>query len=164
MWLRTCMRRGKTCRPLQACEVTHWRFFSRNIVYVTPEINCFYYLIKYFLDQSIQKINYLIFKKASMVSRHASICWCLKYLDQQTSTSMHYNAGPRPIAKRWCSNAARGNALVWQSARLSKEGQYSHVRLSLTCPKQSYTPYINVLKRMHTHFGCISVHSIEVAT
>ena len=44
------------------------KIFSRNIAYVTPEIIYFYYLKKYFLDQSIQKINYLILKKNLTVS------------------------------------------------------------------------------------------------
>ena len=47
----------------------HQRFFcSRTIGYVTPETVYFYYRIKYFLDQSIQKYkkNYLIFKSAAL--------------------------------------------------------------------------------------------------
>ena len=42
--------------------------FSRIIGLVTPKINYFYYLKKYFLDQSIQKIFYSILKKEALVS------------------------------------------------------------------------------------------------
>ena len=41
---------------------THQCFFSRNIGWVAPKIIYFQYLKKYFLDQSIQKIVYLILK------------------------------------------------------------------------------------------------------
>ena len=43
--------------------------FSRIIGQLTPKIIYFYYLKKYFLDQSIQKIFYLILKK------EAEICY-----------------------------------------------------------------------------------------
>ena len=39
--------------------------FSRNISYVTPEINYFYYLRKYFPDQIIQKNILFDFEKRS---------------------------------------------------------------------------------------------------
>ena len=41
-------------------------FFSRDIAKVTPKIIYFYYLIKYFPDQSIQKTFYLILKKEAL--------------------------------------------------------------------------------------------------
>ena len=41
-------------------------FFSRNIGKVTPKMIYFYYLKKYFPDQSIQKTLYLILKTAAL--------------------------------------------------------------------------------------------------
>ena len=49
-------------RPAHQCF-----FSSRNIGQVTPKIIYFHYLIKYFLDQSIQKIFYLILKKETLL-------------------------------------------------------------------------------------------------
>ena len=48
--------------------------FSRIIGWLTPKIIYFYYLEKYFLDQSIQKIFYLILKKEALVVSTGSMC------------------------------------------------------------------------------------------
>ena len=52
--------------------------FSRNVGKVSPKINCFYYLIKPFLDRSIQNIFDLILKTEALLctSRGRNIC-CL---------------------------------------------------------------------------------------
>ena len=42
-------------------------FYSRNIGLVTPNIYYFYYLTKYFLAQSIQKIWYFILKTEALL-------------------------------------------------------------------------------------------------
>ena len=44
-----------------------WCRFSRNIAEVTPKIIYFYYQKIYIQDKSIQKINYLILKKTSLL-------------------------------------------------------------------------------------------------
>ena len=43
-----------------------WLLFSRNIGYLTLKIIYLHYLKKSFLDQSIQKIVYLILKKEAL--------------------------------------------------------------------------------------------------
>ena len=53
-----------------------WLFFSRNIGKVTPKSYYFHYLIKYFLDQSIQQIFCLILKTEALVSSGYS-CKCI---------------------------------------------------------------------------------------
>ena len=44
--------------------------FSRNTAKVTPKIIYFYYQKIYLQDQSIQKINYLILKKTSLLNTY----------------------------------------------------------------------------------------------
>ena len=58
------------CSSRLRCEFTNGHkcfLFSRNIGKVTPKIIYFHFLIKYFLDQSIQKIIYLILKKEALM-------------------------------------------------------------------------------------------------
>ena len=47
-----------------------WLFFGRNIGQLTPKIIYFHYLRKFFLDQSIQQIFYLILKTEALMSGH----------------------------------------------------------------------------------------------
>ena len=53
---------------LIALVAEQWFFFSRNIGQVTPKIIYFHYLKNSFLDQSIQKIFYLILKTEALVA------------------------------------------------------------------------------------------------
>ena len=55
---------------MQASSRNQYFFFSRNIGYVTPKIMYFYYLKKYLLDQSVQKIIYLILKTEALAATH----------------------------------------------------------------------------------------------
>ena len=63
---------------LVPCDV-HCFLFSRIIGYLTPKIIYFYYLKKYFLDQSIPKIFNFILKKEALVMCTATVPqvqWC----------------------------------------------------------------------------------------
>ena len=51
-------------------------FFSRNIGQLTPKIIYFHYVIKYFLDQSIQKIFNLTLKTEALTTT----CHCVVYI------------------------------------------------------------------------------------
>ena len=46
---------------------SQWLFFGRNIGLLTLKVIYFHYLKIYFLDQSIQKICYLILKKEALI-------------------------------------------------------------------------------------------------
>ena len=52
---------------LKMPSVNQCFLFSRIIGWLTPKNIYFYYLEKYFLDQSIQKIFYLILKKEALL-------------------------------------------------------------------------------------------------
>ena len=54
-------------------ENGQWLFFGRNIGQLTPKIIYFHYLRKCFLDQSIQKIVYLILKKEALSCTHSEL-------------------------------------------------------------------------------------------
>ena len=54
---------------LAMCSCKQCFLFSRIIGWVTPKINYFHYIKKYFLAQSIQIIFYLILKKEALVAR-----------------------------------------------------------------------------------------------
>ena len=48
-------------------------FFSQNIGLLTPKIIYFYYLNKYFLDQSIQKIFHLNLKTEALLASSVAV-------------------------------------------------------------------------------------------
>ena len=71
---RTCMIAWRSpiidhwCTSTATSGFTQWLFFGRNIGQLTPKNIYFHYRRKCFLDQSIQKIFYLILKKEALAS------------------------------------------------------------------------------------------------
>ena len=51
-------------------------FFSRNIGLVTPGIMYLYYQKKYFLDQRIQRIHFLVLRQEALFNSIGSVCVC----------------------------------------------------------------------------------------
>ena len=71
---------------------SQWLFFGRNIGLLTLKVIYFHYLKIYFLDQSIQKICYLILKKEALsVVCMPLLCILLK-CTQQNRTFFQYVA------------------------------------------------------------------------
>ena len=92
---KTAFRRSHTCRDAtstlappsspKAAEARSLRcvlatrgqcfFFSRNIVWFTPKIVYFYFLINVFLDRSIQKKIYCILKTEALLEAYSVCRW-----------------------------------------------------------------------------------------